>query len=134
MNDKNSFKNFSYIGIARLVSSLLQALFYMVFASLLEPSAYGAIGYIIALAGTASVISRIGLNHTIVVYQAKGKYTISNQVNILALITTTVASLILIPINELAAILCFTFSLYIMNLHNLLGLKKYKREESGKIW
>ncbi|HJZ23880.1 MAG TPA: oligosaccharide flippase family protein, partial [Candidatus Babeliales bacterium] len=57
----NSTKNFSYITSGRIISSALLAIFYLIFAAILAPSDYGQMGYLIALSGTFSVVSRFGL-------------------------------------------------------------------------
>ncbi len=120
-------KNFSYIALGQMVATGFQAVFYLIFASLLEPEFYGEMSYLIAIAGIFSVFSRFGLNHTVTVYQAKEKHSIANQINVLVLITSGFASLILLWINEFAAVLCLGFTFFAMNQHNLLGLKKYKK-------
>jgi len=119
--------NFSYVGLGTMLSTGFQAGFYLIFATLLEPEVYGEMSYFIALAGIFSVVSRFGLNHSVTVYQAKKKSEIANQVNVLALITSGSAALILLPINQFAAVLCLGFTFFAMNQHNLLGLKKYKK-------
>jgi len=98
----------------------------MIFAALLEPSNYGHLSYLIGLAGTASVISRFGLNHSIIVSQSKNNKSLSNQINFLALILTSIASVLLLSIDILASVICFSLSFFFMNISNLLGLKKYK--------
>jgi len=123
----NSYKNFSFVAFGKIIASGLQAGFYLIFATLLEPEGFGELSYIIALAGTFSVVARFGLSQTVVVYQAKENQIAANQANVLALIATSVASVILIPINMWAALLCLSISFFFMNQQNLLGLKKYKK-------
>jgi len=127
MNQNNSFKNFSYVSIGRISGLALQAIFYFLFASLLDPESYGELGYIIALAGTVSLVSRFGLNHTVIVYRAKENSDLSNQVNTLVVISCSIAAIILVFIDEFAALLALALSFFIMNQHNLLGQKKYKK-------
>jgi len=126
MENNDLLKKISFFTIGRIVSTALQGSFYLIFATILEPDLYGQMSYWISLAGTFSVISRFGLTHTVTVYQAKEKSLLVNQANILALLTTSVASIALLFINEFSALLCFGLSLFLMNQHNLLGLKKYK--------
>lgn len=118
---------FSFVIIGRMVSAGLQGLFYLIFAAVLGPESYGDLSYLIALAGTFSVISRFGLNHSSTVYQAKNDLPLANSINVLALITTSAASIILLAFDIFAAVLCFGMSMFVMNLHNLLGLKVYKK-------
>lgn len=126
MSQSNS-RNFSFVLIGRVISSGLQAMFYLIFAVMMDPADYGNLSYIIALAGTVSIVSRLGLNQSVTIYQAKNKSELSNNLNILSVITTITASLILLPFNIYAALLCFAISFFIMNIHNLMGLKKYKQ-------
>lgn len=127
MKKIGSFKNFSYVAAARMISAGLQGIFYLMFANLLEPELYGEMSYIIAIAGTASIISRFGLSHSVTVYHGKGNQLLVNQINTLAAITTTAAALILLLINEFAALLAFGLSFFIMSQFNLLGTKEYKK-------
>ena len=62
-----------------------------------------------------------------IVYRAKEKHVLSNQINLLSVITTGVAALILLPIEINAALLCFGLSTFLMNTSIMLGLKKYKK-------
>jgi len=122
-----SYKNFSYVAIGRVISSALLAIFFLIFATILGPTEYGEMGYFIALAGAFSVISRFGLPQTVVVYLAKENKILSHQVNLLAVISSSVASAILLFINEYAAFLCLGISFFFLYQHNLLGEKKYQR-------
>jgi len=126
LSKTSSYRNFSYIALGRFVAAGLQALFYLIFAAILDPEQYGQMSYLIAIAGTFSVISRFGFPHTVSVYQAKDDATTANQVNVLAIISTSVGALILLFINPLAAVLSLAISFLMMNQYNLLGLKKYK--------
>jgi len=122
-----TLKNFSYIGISKLVATAIRSGFYLIIATLLLPSEYGELGFIVSMAGTASVIARFGLPFSTVVYRAKGEQLMSEQVNLLALITASIASLTLLFINEFSALLCIGMSMFFLFQHNLLGDKKYKR-------
>ena len=127
MNEKSTAKNFSYVSIGKITTTFLQALFYIIFASILVPEQYGTLSITVALAGTFSVFSRFGLNHTLQIYRAKNDSKISEQINTLFILSTTVAALILVMIDPFAAILCIAMSFFAMNLQNLLGLKSYKQ-------
>jgi len=127
MNDKKSLRNISFVTIGNVVSTGLQAIFYLAIASILEPELFGEMSFIIAIAGTFSLFSRFGLSQSVTVFQAKKNVTLSNQINVLAAITSSAASIVLLFINEYAAILCLGLSFFVMNQHNIWGLKKYKR-------
>ncbi len=122
-----TLKNFSYVAIGRVITSALLSVFYLLIATILEPSDLGQISYLMAIAGTASVISRFGFPLSVIVYHGKQKHDLSNQLNLLALISSGVASLILLSIDVYAALLCFALTSFLMNTGNLLGLKKYKK-------
>lgn len=125
--ENSSARNFSYVSIGRIIAIILQALFYLLFAKFLGPESYGQLNVIIALAGVFSVLSRFGLNTSLQVYQAKQNSKMSDQIKTLFLLSTTVASLILIPIDMFAAVLCMGLSFYVMTQHDLLGLRQYKK-------
>jgi len=127
MEKDNSLKKFSYVVLGRILGSALLAIFFLIFATILEPQDYGEMGYLIALAGTFSVVSRFGLPQTVVVYLAKEKKLLSHQVNLLAVITASSATMILLFINEFVAFLCLGISFFFLYQHNLLGEKKYQR-------
>lgn len=122
-----SFTNFSYVLLGRIISSAILAVFFLIFATILEPNQFGEMGYLIALAGTFSIVSRFGLPQTVVVFLAKGDKIVSNQVNLLAVITSSIAAIILLVINPYAAFLCLGISFFFLYQHNLLGEKKYQR-------
>lgn len=128
LSERNTVKNFSYVIGGKFFGALLQGIFYLAFANLLEPESYGQMSYLIAIAGTFSIIFRFGFPLSITVFQAKKNSELSNQINILATITITTASIILIFIEPITALLCFGLSLFVLNQRNLLGLKKYKKQ------
>jgi len=58
---------------------------------------------------------------------AKKNQVMANQLNVLLLITTGAASIVLLFINIYAALLCLALSFFVMTQHNLLGIKEYKK-------
>jgi len=127
MKQSDSVKQFSFVGLGRIISVVLNALFYLVIAALLDPKTFGELNVILALAGTFSTISLLGLNLSLQVYRAKTNDEICKQIITLFIITTTAAALILLLINQMAALLCIATSFFAMTQFNLLGLKKYKK-------
>jgi len=127
MSENNSFKKFSLVAVGRIIAAGLYSGFYLIFATILGPESFGQMSFILAIAGTASVISRFGLPVSAIVYNSKQDQTMSNQINMLAIITTGSASLILLSIDVYASLLCFALSTFLMNTSNLIGLKKYKK-------
>ena len=124
---KHTFKNFSYVAFGKFFSRGVYSVFYLIIATFLDPSILGQISYLMAIAGTASVISRFGLPLSTIVYRAKQQHDLANKLNLLALISSGIASLILLTIDLYAALLCFGLTSFLMNTNNLIGLKKYKK-------
>ena len=124
--EDNASKNFSYITLGRIITSVGLAILYLIFATILEPSDYGEMGYIIALGASFAVVSRFGLPQTLVIYRSKGNTQLSNQINLLAIITACAATIVLLFINEFSALLCLGLSFFLLYQHNLLGEKRYK--------
>ena len=127
MRQKGPLKNFSYVAIGRTVAAGLQGVFYLIFAILLSPDVYGQMSYFIAIAGTFSIISRFGLPFSATVALAKKNQKLANQLNVLLLITTGAASIVLLFINIFVALLCLGLSFFVMTQHNLLGTHEYKK-------
>jgi len=127
MEQDDTVKNFSYVGIARVSTVALQALFYLLFAAFLDPEVYGELSVILALAATFSITSLFGFNVSLQVFRAKNKSIICDQMGTLFLLLTTCAAIILLFIEPIAALLCVTLSFFTLNQSNLLGLKKYKK-------
>jgi len=124
---KNISKNFFSVVISDVIASGLQAAFYLIFATLLFPEFYGELSFLIAIATTASTLSRFGLHYSVEVYRAKKKEEISNQINILSIILTGIVAIILIPINPAVSLIVVGMSLFSMSQYNLLGLKRYSK-------
>ena len=109
----------------RLITVGLNAIFWLLAANLLEPKDYGEIGFLIALAGLFYLISGFGASQSIVVFRAKKDET-ADAINLLMLISTSSASLLLILFSKEAALFCLGYSFFVLIQVNLLGLKKYK--------
>jgi len=118
---------FSNVLTGRIVSTGLGAIFYFVFAALMDPAEYGELSYILAIAGTFAIVSRFGLNHTVEVYQAKKDSELTIQINTLAFILILGGSILLLFIDPLASLLALTMSFFVMDQFNLLGQLRYKR-------
>lgn len=127
MDENETIKEFSYVGIGRVVTLALQAIFYLVLAAIIEPEIFGEINVIIALAGTFSVISLFGLHLSLQVYSAKNNSKVTEGIITLFIITTTSAALILLVFDQIAALLCVALSFFLMTQSQLLGLKQYKK-------
>jgi len=65
-----------------------------------------------------------GMNYTVTVYRAKQKSDLSDQLNTLFLVTTSAGALILLSIDEFAALLCLAFSFFFYESAQSVGLQK----------
>ena len=126
MNNKN-LTSFSHVFFGKTASTVSQATFYFLFAFLLEPEIFGMMSYFIDFAGVTSIISRFGLNHSIVVYQAKNNELFVNNLNSLSIIIISFISIIILFFDPLIALLSFSSSLFLMSIQNQLGKKEYKK-------
>lgn len=100
---------------------------------MLEPTAYGNLSYLIGLAGTFSVVSRFGLNHSSIVYRGKNNIPVTNQINEISFIFAIIASLLLLIFDVYVSILCFGMSMFVMTLSDQIGKKLYKKYMSTEI-
>ena len=72
MNIKNKLpKGLVLVGLGDTIGNGFSALFWLIIASLLLPSEYGEISYVLAIAGLVSMIALFSTQNTIVVYNAK---------------------------------------------------------------
>jgi len=120
-------RGFVQVAAGRVIPAALQAIFYLVFAYILEPGSYGQLSYLISIAGVASVISRFGLPYSLTVYSAKKNFLFVNQANIILLIIGSVTAIILLVVDPFVALLSFALTIFVTNQYNLLGLKKYQK-------
>jgi len=124
---KLSSLNFSRLFVGKTITNSLQAVFFIIFASILAPEEYGQLSYLISIAGVVSVLFRFGFRDSIIVQSAKENYKVVNQLNVLALLCITIGGISLFWIDKYAALLSFALSLFILNQGNLIGKKQYKK-------
>lgn len=90
-------KDFGSIGIAEVIGAIISSGFWFYLASIIEPSEYGEIHFILSIGVIASTLSILGNQNSITVLVAKGKEiqsTISFISLSLSLITSTIIILI----------------------------------------
>jgi O-antigen/teichoic acid export membrane protein len=126
MSDSH-LKNFSYVVVNRISTTGLHGVFWLIVATMLKPELFGELSYIIALVSIFVLVSNFGANQSIVVFQAKQNHLVSNGINSLFVITTFISALVLLTINEFAALVSLGFSFFAMNQSNLLGKRQYKK-------
>ena len=91
------FTDISTIGLGDIIGSGITALFWFYLASILDPSGYGQIHYLISIAILTSTFTLLGTQNILVVYIAKNKDVVLTLLNlalaagIIILIISTVA-------------------------------------------
>ncbi len=92
-------KNFFTVGSGNFVASSISAIFWLYIASLMDQSEYGMLGFFISIATIAHAVSTLGLNRTIVVYEAK-KENILSAAYTLGLISSSLTSIVVFVITQ----------------------------------
>jgi len=120
------FKDLASIGIANLVSTAISAVFWLYIASLLGAENYGELGYLIAIAGVASVISLVGAGNTLTVYTAK-EVKIQATFYFVAIISSIVTSILIFVLFNNIGISFYVIGYVIFGLatSEILGRKMY---------
>lgn len=120
-------KNFSSILFADGIGAIFSAIFWITFASLIDPEQYGEISLLIGIAGFVSTISIIGTQETLTVYIAK-KVKIESTFYFLGLVIGVISSLIVLFIfYKLDLVfLIFAYIINVLAIGELLGKKLYQ--------
>ena len=120
-------KNFSSILFADGIGAIFSAIFWITFASLIDPEQYGEISLWIGIAGFVSTISIIGTRDALTVYIAK-KVKIESTFYFLGLIIGIILSLIVLFIfYKLDLVfLIFAYIINVLAIGELLGKKLYQ--------
>lgn len=119
-------KDLSLIGSIDISAAGISAVFWFYVASLLGPTDYGEISFIIAIAQTASVVSLFGAPHVLIVYTAKN-IRIHSALSALTLMIGTVVSVILFLIyyNTEMSFLILGYIIFSLVTSTLLGQKLF---------
>ena len=120
-------KNFSSILFADGIGAIFTAIFWILFASLIEPEQYGEIAFLLGIASFVTTISIIGTQETLTVYLAK-KVKIESTFYFLGLVIGIISSLVVLLIfYRLDLIfLIFAYMINVLAIGELLGKKLYK--------
>ena len=119
-------KDLSLIGSVDITAVSISAVFWFYVASLLGPTDYGEISFIVAIAQTASVVSLLGAPHVLIVYTAKN-VKIHSALSALTLMIGTVVSIILFLIyyNTEMSFLILGYIIFSLVTSTLLGQKLF---------
>lgn len=133
MNFKESIHNLSILGIGQIIVSILNVVFYFIFAYLLGPEKYGNFAYLISIATIVPTFTRFGLSQSIVIFSSKKEHSLEKSVNLLAFISAVITTAFLIFFDPFVAMLSFSFSIFMMQIGNYLGQRKYKQVTISQI-
>jgi len=122
----NKIKDISIIGISSYIGSGINALFYFYFATFLEKSDYGELGYFLALGTFGHAIANIGIYETVVVYGAKKENILPLGYGF-SLITGGVVAVVIYFWFQSIPVSLFIFSLLIFTVMqaDFISKKKY---------
>jgi len=112
---RDKFKNIFTLGLTNFTSSIINSVFWIYLASILEKSDYGMLGYLISIAMISSVVASLGLPRTIIVFGARDEKILSPAYT-LGLISSSVVSVAVYIITENIALSFFTWGLMIFFL------------------
>jgi len=112
-------KHFLSLGSAQVFSAIIFGLFWLYLATVLDKTQYGELGYLISLVNVVSVITLLGLSHTIVVYEAK-KEPIFPAAFVVGLASSVVAVIVTYLLFQNILV-----SFLILGLNNFLLINNY---------
>lgn len=120
------FRNITALGTANVVASGISSLFWIYLATLLGKEGYGELGYLFAVAGTASGIASLGSINTLVVYRSKG-INIQASIFFLVILASTVTALVLFFVidNVIVSTYPIGYVIFTLAIYELLGKKFY---------
>ncbi len=120
------FKDLTSLGIANILSSAISGIFWIYLATIIDTDDYGEIGYYIAIASVAGVISSLGASNFMTIYTAKGK-ELKKPLTILVGISSTTVSLtlFLILFNAGVSVYVVGYAIFGLLIAELLGKKLY---------
>ena len=120
-------KNLVNIGSGDIIGSIFSAVFWFYLATLMNPSEFGELHYLISIAGIISYCALVGSQNTITVYVAK-KIPIQSTFNFISLVGVFLGFLILIFLFQRIDLGFLVLGYVISNLviGELLGKREYK--------
>ncbi len=120
-------RDLTAVGTATIVSTGISGIFWLYLASLLGTEGYGQLSYLIAIAGTTSVLASLGSENTLIVYRAKA-VTLQATIFCIVLISGLIASVALFFVTDNASMSFYPLGYIIFHLSiaELLGRKLYK--------
>jgi len=114
------------LGFSNILAASINAIFWLVIASILTKNEYGEVGFLLSIAAVGSAFAAIGLPRTIIVYGAKGE-EIYHSAYALGQITAVIAGVITFFLTQNIIIGLLTWGLLTFNLMmaDLNSTKKY---------
>lgn len=122
------FKDISTIGLGDIVGSGIAALFWFYLASLVNPSDYGQIHYLISIGIITSTFTLIGTQNILVVYIAKNKAIVKTllTISVLSGIFILIISTFVFDMLHIG-LLVLGITLFTYGISKNLGTKSFKK-------
>ena len=127
MYSKKKLKDFLTLGTSNLIANIIPGLFWLFIASITTKQDYGEIGYLISFANVGFVISLIGLQAVIPVYEPK-KENVFPASFVLVLLSSGIIAVIVYVLtqNTFASILILGLTILNIILSGLLSKQRYR--------
>lgn len=121
-----NLRGIGFIGFTDIISSGITSIFWLYIASVLDPSEYGEISFLISLAAISSVFSLIGTQNTIIVLTSK-KLSGVKTLHIFSIIGSLIGTIVLLLLFERIDIglLGIGYVLSTLSIGGLLGTKNF---------
>lgn len=120
------FKELNFLGLGNITSACISGVFWFYFASILGPSEYGKIGYLLSIGGIIGVISFFGAGTTITVSTAKNE-KIQATIFSWVVISSSIASIItyLVFHNYVISLYIIGYGIFNVSVADILGKKQF---------
>jgi len=127
MNFFGSVKDLFSLGSTKLLSAVINSLFWFYFASTLPKDDYGQLGFLISLGTVGHAISILGLGTVMVVHGSKDEKIIHSSYK-LGIISSAIASLGIFAISRdvFASLLVISMSVFILMTSEINSKQKYR--------
>ncbi|KFM22221.1 polysaccharide biosynthesis protein [Marine Group I thaumarchaeote SCGC AAA799-B03] len=126
-NDATQFKGFSLVSLGNIVAGIMGGGMWLFFATFMEVSDYGEVGFFISLGTVIGSLSVLGQNNVLLTYSYTDKNNeLLYQALSFAIITSLIFTIAVIFIKWESAILLLSVSLFAISTSRILGKKKYK--------
>jgi len=123
---KKNLKDYLTLGTSNLVAGLIFGLFWLFLASLLDPSDYGELTFLMSIVNIFTTISLVGFRQTILVYEPKKENVIPGALVLTSIIASASAIVaFMITQSLLVSLLIVGLSIFNLTIVGLNSKEKY---------